>query len=285
MSAKYNNFRPGCEILEDRRQMSASPLLISASPVPPTLSSAAEMLTHSPESYANLVTSAYQHYLGRTPAAAEVTVWVNALTGGWTNQQMEAGFVASQEYLTKYGGPGADWVKAVYKDLLTRTPSDQEVNALVDALKSGVSPIQIAEAVASSSERGSERIVEDYNHLFNRPASKEEATAWADLAAQQGLTNQDVVAQLLSSDEYLEAHGQAYMQQHNYPKLPSGYRIVNDGLFHPGSADGYLQDHGSSAVDWLYGVYPDVIGRTPDVPGLNAWLQALASSYHASQQQ
>jgi hypothetical protein len=283
MSAKYKNFRPGCEILEDRRQMSASPLLISAGPFPPTLSSAAQMLSHSPESYANLVNSAYQHYLGRTPAAAEVKVWVNALTGGWTDQQMEAGFVASQEYLNKYGGPGPDWVEAVYKDLLNRTPSDQEVNRLVDVLKSGVSPIQIAEAVASSPERGRERIVEDFNHLFHRPASPIEAKAWADLAAQQGLTNQDVVAQLLSSNEYLNDRGPDYMQQHKYPNLPSGYQIVNDGTSHPESADSYLQDHGSSAVDWLYGVYPDVIGRTPDLGGLNAWLQALGSSYQASQ--
>jgi hypothetical protein len=276
MSAKYKNFRPGCEVLEDRRQMSASAF-------PPTLSSAAQMLSHSPESYANLVNSAYQHFLGRTPAAAEVTVWVNALTGGWTDQQMEASFVASQEYLNTYGGPGADWVKAVYKDLLNRTPSDGEVTPLVEILKSGGSPIQMAEAVASSPERGSERIVEDFNHLFNRAPSPEEAKAWADLAAQQGLTNQDVLAQLLSSQEYLNDRGQDYMQQHKYPNLPSGYQIVNDGISHPGSADGYLKDHGSSAVDWLYGVYPDVIGRTPDVPGLNAWLQALASSYQASQ--
>jgi hypothetical protein len=278
MTANERRFRPTCENLEERN-------LMSASPVPQSLSGAAQGLTHSSEYYSSLVTQAYQHFLGRTPAAYEVTAWVKVLGSGWTNPQMEAGFVSSPEYLTKYHGPGTDWVTAVYKDLLNRTASSQELTGLAGDLKSGASPRQLAQAVAASPERAGQRIQEDYQLLLHRAASPDEVKALLAQAGQQGESNQDALAQLLTSPEYVQGHGKAYMQQNSYPDLPNGYQLGSDGSAQAGSADSYLQGQGSSAVDWLYGAYHEVLGRTPDVPGLNAWLQALGSADHAYQNQ
>jgi len=274
MSQQRTHFRPECEALEDR-------FMPSANPIPEALSGAAEAFTHSREYYTQMVTNAYQHYLGRSPADAEKAGWVNALANGLTSERFEAGFVGSREYITNHGGPGAAWVKAMYDDLLHRAnPADQEVAGWVGALTDGASAAEVATAFASSAERAGGRIFDDYQLLLHRTASADEVKAWLNHAASQGLTNEDVLARLLTSDEYLHAHGQQYMDDHHYPDLPPGYQWFGDAMFRLGNTpENYLTGHGSSSLDWLEGVYHEVLGRAPEVEGLNGWLRALESGF------
>jgi hypothetical protein len=294
MTANHSSFRPTCEALEDR-------YLMSASPVPPGLAGAAQAFTHSPEYYSDLATNAYHHYLGRAPAGYEVAAWVNALHGGMSNAQLEAGFVASNEYVYSHASY-KDWIRAMYKDLLDRSPTDQQVNSWYNQLGAwdgpglwpqppgtvvsevllqlpgNLSVSQLATAFTASPDRAAQRIQDDYQLLLHRPAVANEVQAWVALAAQQDLTNQDVLARVLNSEVYLRGHGVDCMQRHQYPDLGPAYGIFYGPGPQPDSADSYLRAFGSSGVDWLFGVYHEVLGRTPDVNGLTGWLQTLGSN-------
>ena len=62
------------------------------------------------EEIETLVTAAYQHYLGRTPAPSEVAGWVGAFEAGQaTNEDVVAGFLASAEFFQAHGGDPGDW--------------------------------------------------------------------------------------------------------------------------------------------------------------------------------
>ena len=79
-------------------------------------------LTHSVEYLQNVLTDIYQHYLDRTPDAPGLHYWVQTMQSGTTDQQVEASFLGSREYIADHGGTGAAWVQGMYHDLLGRNP-------------------------------------------------------------------------------------------------------------------------------------------------------------------
>jgi hypothetical protein len=81
----------------------------------------------------------YQTYLGRRASADEASGWVNDFTAGQiSNEDMQAGFMASAEYYNdplKGRGTNPDWVASVYQDVLARTATPDEVTTWAGSLQ------------------------------------------------------------------------------------------------------------------------------------------------------
>jgi hypothetical protein len=209
-------------------------------PPPANLAAAAHTLVYGRESFADFVTAAYQKYLGRTPDAQGLNAWVSALQGGMTDEQLEASFIGSNEYITNHGGRGAGWVEGMYHDLLNRTPSDTEVQAWVSYLSGGGTPYNVAFGFAASAEREGLRVTADYQTYLGRTPTSAEKDAWVSIFL-KGYRNEDVVAGFLSSPEY--------------------YRSMTKGK--------------GDKTDWVFAAYHDVLARTPTNAELTAWLTFL----------
>jgi hypothetical protein len=176
-------------------------------PPPDCLGEVAVAFTRSAEAYGNFVRAAYATYLGRpNPAPAEVAAWVSLMQAGLTDEQLEASFIGSPEYISNHGGQGAGWVRGMYHDLLHRDASDAEVNAWVSLLNSGTQPYAIALGFAASPEREGIRVAQDYADYLGRGASQSEIAAWVDLFIHHGAGNEDVVAGFVGSSEYFQSH-------------------------------------------------------------------------------
>src|SRR5262249_13809994 len=135
----------------------------------------AQALTHSAEYYTHFVTEAYRRYLGREPDGLGLSGWVGAmLRGNVSDEQLEAQFIGSAEYIRNHGGTGAEWVGQMYQDLLGRQPSDAEVLAWVAYLNVGGSPFTVAYDFASAPERETIRVQNDYVTYLGRHASNAE---------------------------------------------------------------------------------------------------------------
>jgi hypothetical protein len=160
-------------------------------------------LTHSFEYFSDIVTTAYRTYLGRAPDTTGLSAWVAGVQNGLTDEQLEAKFISSPEYIANHGGPGAGWVKGMYVDLLQRTPSDGEVQGWVNALNRGVTPEAVAYGFAASAEREGIRVRNDYFAYLGRTAGQAEVDSWVN-AFTHGLTNEDLVAGFIASDEYFQ---------------------------------------------------------------------------------
>jgi PhoPQ-activated pathogenicity-related protein len=210
-------------------------------PKPTGLPIAAAAITHSAEHYSLFVTAAYLLYLGRMPDTQGLSGWVTAMQNGLTDERLEADFIASAEYIQRNGGLGAGWIRAMYQNLLNRTPSDSEVNAWVTALNNGLMPTDIAFFFAASPEREAIRVRADYQTYLGRAATDAEVNAWVQAFANNQVTNEDVIAGFISSTEY-------------------------------------FQTHYDNAGDWLFSAYNDVLGRIPDDASYAAWLAYLRSS-------
>jgi hypothetical protein len=165
----------------------------------------ASELTHSAEYYSNIVQTAYQTYLGRTPTPDEVHEWAVNMQRGLTDEQLEGSFVGSAEYVASHGGVGAGLVAGMYQDLLGRTATSDEVNYCLRQFRQGVTPQEFAYGIALSPEREGRRVVADYQQFLGRTPSADEKAVWVQ-AFQNGKSNEDVVAGFVGSDEFFQAH-------------------------------------------------------------------------------
>jgi streptogramin lyase len=207
---------------------------------PSNLATVAIALTHSTEYFGNIVNFAYQHYLHRAPDIAGFNGWVGALFNHTIrDEQLEAGFIASPEYMNRFGSV-PNWIQGIYQDLLGRSASQAEVNGWVQALNT-LTPTQVALFFTGSREREANRVADDYRRFLGRVPALFEINEWTDAFANGTLTNEDVVAGFVGSFEYYNKHN-------------------------------------SNINDWLTSAYFDLFGRHGDPtldPGYNGWLAIL----------
>jgi hypothetical protein len=129
----------------------------------------------------------------------------------------------------------AQYVTAVYTDLLHRQPSQAETASWVSALDSGTTPTQMIQVVSTSPEFQRDIIIGDYSQFLHRTPSAGEVALWQN-ALQGGMSEDAIAAAFVASPEYVALHG-------------------------------------STPTAWLNSVYQDVLGRPVDSVGLVVWLQ------------
>jgi hypothetical protein len=213
---------------------------VARSGAPPThLLDVATRLTHSQEYFTDIVTNAYLTYLGREPDSPGLGVAVASLSNGYiTDEQLEANFIGSAEYIQNHGGAGAGWVRGMYHDLLGRVPRDDEVQAWVAYLNQGGSTVTVAYEFAASGEREAIRVRNDYRTYLGRTPRQDEVDGWVNAFENHQTINEDVIAGFVGSQEY-------------------------------------FNDHYANAADWIFSAYHDILNRLPDTTGYNGWLAYL----------
>jgi photosystem II stability/assembly factor-like uncharacterized protein len=161
---------------------------------------------HSPEYFAtNVIQPAYLRLLGRPADAEGIAFWTAKMQNGLTDQALEAGFVASDEFYADAGGTNTAWINAVYEKLLGRAPDSAGQSYWLGQLGSGVSRGQVALLIANSAENDSQLINADYQKFLGRAADPNGLSFWLKQFA-DGQTNEDVVAGFTGSEEYYKDH-------------------------------------------------------------------------------
>jgi len=159
-------------------------------------------LTHSAEYYANIIIRpAYLQYLGRDADSEGLAFWVAQMQHGLMDEELEAGFIGSDEFFNHAGGTNKLWVDAMYQDLLGRAPDPQGETYWVTQLDQGTSRATVALGFAASPEREALRITQDYVDFLDRLPGQSEVDFWVQ-EFQNGVTNEDVITSFVASDEY-----------------------------------------------------------------------------------
>ena len=168
------------------------------------VSAVAEAIAHSAEYYANFVIRpAYLKLLGRAADDAGVNFGVQRMQNGLTDQELDAGFVESDEFYAKAGGTDVAWIDSIYELLLGRTADPGGVEYWSGQLAAGISRSDIALQIADSAENESQLVNADYEHYLGRPADPSGVSYWlAQLAA--GQTNEDIITGFTGSPEYYQ---------------------------------------------------------------------------------
>jgi subtilase family serine protease len=170
------------------------------------LATVAYELTHSYQYYYTFVAGAYEQYLSRVPSLSEANGWVVDMQNGLSDEQLQAGFIGSAEYISDHGGAGAGWVIGMYQNLLGRTPAAAEVAGWVQALANGWTTNAVAYGFAASVEAESDRVTADYKTYLNRVPAQAEVQGWVN-DFERGLSNETVIGGFVGSLEYYDKNG------------------------------------------------------------------------------
>ena len=161
----------------------------------------ANAITSSTEYRSDLITASYVTYLGRTPDPMGLQFWLGEMGRGMTIQQMESGFVASDEFYRAAGGVPSAWVESLYGHVLGRTPAPSEVAFWVAQLAGGATRSSVALGFLLSTEHLASVIDGYYVKLLGRGIDPSGRATWV-AAIQSGTRIEGVIGQIIASPEY-----------------------------------------------------------------------------------
>ena len=232
-----------------------------------------ENVVLSQEARAIRVDQAFHALLGSYPDGADLALWVNRLTApaskGMSGNVMVEEIAASDRYYAHVGATALGYITNLYLDLLNRSPTQGDLTAnaaLLATITAGRTPgaaptvvaaatkarLTLAEQVVTGAEFRTDEVTSffaNYMHPTCKQLLAQECTSSigtptdAQLAAaltslQNGTTEEGIIAGVFSSPQY-------------------------------------YQNHGSTQIGLINGVYQDLIGRAPT----NAELTAALAAY------
>lgn len=102
-------------------------------------------------------------------------------------------------------GPTWQWIRALYVDLVGRTPAPQDLDRWITAARCGASHRDIARGVLESNEYCAAQIAALYRSLLDREADPTGLAAWT-TSLRSGTTLQDIIAGVCDTFEYKANH-------------------------------------------------------------------------------
>lgn len=171
-----------------------------------TRAQVASELLASPAYAAVLVGSFYERYLGQAPEPAATSFFASELGDGATDESVQAQILGSTEYFDdRADGTNAGWVAAANCDLLDDSADANDLSFWGGELASDLTRAQVATGILTSSGYRTLLIDSLYERFLRRAANPSAIGYW--LAA--GLTDEQLIAALVSSQEYASQLGPA----------------------------------------------------------------------------
>ena len=167
---------------------------------PESPAAVAALFTSSPEYLNDTVQAVYQLYLNRTPAPSETAGWVAALQAGLSETQLQASFLASNEFFAANGGNALPWLNAVYQKALGRLGAQAELDGWNQVLQSGVSRQGVALDIVTSPEADARLVQAAYQAILGRAPDATGLAGWVS-QLQHGMTPSQLIAAIISSPE------------------------------------------------------------------------------------
>lgn len=160
----------------------------------------------SAEYRANQINKLYEKYLGRKADSDGLSYWTSVWDATGGPEQVEAGIIGSAEFYATAARtypkllPNAAWITVLYQDLLGRDPDPEGLVAWVNVQNHSRQTVVLS--FVMSDEYRLDQINEVFQTYLDRPVDT--ATASAILQAmKQGLTQDQLLGFVLSSDEYM----------------------------------------------------------------------------------
>jgi hypothetical protein len=199
---------------------------------------ATTLIVHSTENLVDFVTNEYAILLGRQPDAQGLAGFVQALANGMSPEAVEAVFVSSPEYIFDHGNTRGGFLTGLYQDLLGRAPDVNGFNGWLTRLAAGFTVQQVALLFATSAERQSIVVTQDYLGFLGRVPESGAVTFWVN-QLNHGLNRADVASLIVGSDEF-------------------------------------FQRQGNTNVNFVVGAFQTVLGRAPQVNEITFFLNIIA---------
>ncbi|MEX2560496.1 MAG: SdrD B-like domain-containing protein [Pirellulales bacterium] len=163
-----------------------------------TFQQVAGAFLYSTERRSAVIDDLYQQYLGRSADADGLAHWLRV----WDSASLEsvqARIIASAEFYQSAGGTDADWVAALYQNLLNRSALPAEIDFWTGRL-AATSRAEVVMGFVTSDEHRGGQIQAWYTSYLGRPIDAAGLAHWL-VQLRHGETQETVQAKLLASLE------------------------------------------------------------------------------------
>jgi PKD repeat protein len=154
------------------------------------------------EYHAKMIEGVFQQVLHRGIDAQGVAYWSGLLDTGASVENLTAFIMGSDEYYARAGGTPNGFINAAFADVLGRAPDPGGRAYFLSLLQQGVPRGAAAGVVTLSAEGIGRRVNSYYQALLGRGADRDGLAYWVGAIA-HGHHDQEVVALIVSSGEYL----------------------------------------------------------------------------------
>jgi uncharacterized protein YkwD len=158
----------------------------------------------SPEALARGLDDAYRQVLGRPVDDAGRATFGPVLAADVSLTDVRATLAGSQEYFDAHGGDNEGFVRGLYRDLLHRGASDDEVSLWLTKLSQGALRGQVARQFLSSDEYRQQLVNGLFEQYLHRAAYANEQQQFV-AQLNQGVSEAHLIGGLLDSSEYVMA--------------------------------------------------------------------------------
>ncbi|MEX0714705.1 MAG: DUF4214 domain-containing protein, partial [Pirellulales bacterium] len=163
-----------------------------------TFQQVAGAFLYSTERRSAVIDDLYQQYLGRSADADGLAHWLRV----WDSASLEsvqARIIASDEFYQSAGGTDADWVAALYQNLLNRSALPAEIDFWTGRL-AATSRAQVVMGFVTSDEHRGGHVQAWYTSYLGRPIDAAGLAHWL-VQLRHGETQEAIQAKLLASLE------------------------------------------------------------------------------------
>jgi hypothetical protein len=158
----------------------------------------------STEAHGHIVDTDYQLMLLRAPEASGRAYWTGQLDRGVFNESILGLFGGSPEYYAsprKGSGNDATFIRALYRDLLGRSPQQSEVDYWTGRLASGTPRSSMGDLFAFSHEFHLRLVTSWYPKYLGRSSDPSGAEFWAEYLDAGNRDDAGIIS-ILGLDEY-----------------------------------------------------------------------------------
>jgi hypothetical protein len=156
-------------------------------------------ITNSTEHRMLQINALYQQYLGRQADGGGMANWLRVMGNGGGVNSVRQGLLSSQEYFNRQGGSTVAFILAIYRDLLGRTASQNEINRWVPTASQ--SRADLVRRILGSDEAHTIVINTAYQTYLRRQADAGGLANWLN-GMRNGMTSEQLELALLLSVEY-----------------------------------------------------------------------------------
>lgn len=164
-------------------------------------SAVADAITSSDEYRSRLIRASYERYLNRYADSGGVRTWLGQMRLGEDIEDIQAAFVASDEFWLRNGATTAGWIAGLYQSVLGRGASSAEIQWWAQRLAAGASRLDVARGFLYSTEHLTAVVDGYYVDLLGRHIDPTGKATWVRLI-QQGYRDEQIIAGILASEEY-----------------------------------------------------------------------------------
>jgi Subtilase family/Domain of unknown function (DUF4214) len=143
----------------------------------------------------------YEEYLGRPSDPSGVNYWIGRMAQGTTFEQVRLAFIGSPEYFALHNDDPGQTIDALYHDVLGRVPDPGGRTYWIAHFNATT----IAGQILYSAEGRSHLVAGYYQTYLGRAADAGGLAYWTQ-AILNGASDEQIVAVLVSSDEFFQTH-------------------------------------------------------------------------------